>query len=129
MTIKTKTRRSWRRAGRCLGLILGLMWLAGCTTVPEAPRGISYDEFQEKMKVLRVNQQEAIKLNEECDRQVRIGMTASQVVALKACKNHLHDGQLMSWNTLVTAAGRSNQVRWGEGYLYFENYVLVAIQR
>ena len=129
MTIKTKTRRSWRRAGRCLGLILGLMWLAGCTTVPEAPRGISYDEFQENLKVLRVDQQEAIKLNEECDRQVRIGMTTSQVVALKACKNHLYDGQLIGWNTLVTAAGRSNQVRWGDGYLYFENYVLVAIQR
>jgi len=27
---KTKTQRSWRRAGRCLGLILGLLWLTGC---------------------------------------------------------------------------------------------------
>ena len=130
MTPRTKTHRNWRRAGRCLGLILGMLWLAGCAAYSQ-DRGEAAREksFQETMRSLQAGQQEAIKLNSECGRQLRIGMSTAQVAALSACKNIVRDGQLMAWNTVVTAAGTMHQVRLGDGYLYFQNYVLVTIQR
>ena len=71
-----------------------------------------------------------IEQNQECNRQLRIGMTTEQVSHVKACKQHLtREGKLMGWNRLVTAKGSFDQVRWGDGYLYFDNGILVTIQQ
>jgi hypothetical protein len=132
MTIKSKTRRSWRRAGRCLGLILGLLWLTGCVTAQgkmEAERLAREQSFQENMKALEAHRQERIKLQDECDRKLRIGMTAKQVMAIDACNSNRNGyGQLIGSET-ITAAGTFQQIDWGTGYVYFQNGVLVSIQR
>ena len=139
-TIMTaKTRRHWRNAGRCLGLVLSIMWLAGCAALPqqstvEKIRREQAEDLKRRNDQIEANYSQARleawdRRDQECNRHLRIGMTTSEVEAIKACWHVLYDGRLMAWNTTITAAGQSSQVRWGDGYIYFQNGVLVAIQK
>ena len=133
MTIRSKTRRSWRRAGRCLGLILGLIWLAGCAAYSQNRGDEATREFDKLIKESERQYDrmlEGFKAEDECYRHLHIGMTTTQVVALKTCKDLLDkNGRLSASSTVATAAGTMHQVPLGTGYLYFQNYVLVTIQR
>ncbi len=110
--------------------------LGGCTAQrTQEPSGAAriQQEYEQASAQIERHGQEALKAidrNLECNRQLRIGMTASQVQQVKACKHLLtSEGKLMGWNTTTTARGTFVQVRWGDGFIYFDNGVLVTIQQ
>jgi hypothetical protein len=111
-----------------------MLALCGCANQTlERIQAEHEQSLREGFAAIEKNYQETLKLLEktkECNRQLRIGMTAIQVTEIKDCKHLLtNEGRLMGGSKTVTAAGTSQQVRWGNGYLYFQNGVLVLLSQ